>query len=89
MPPTTQEIQSRVNQIMIDEFEVEPAALIPEANLAEDLDMDSLDGVDLVVALEKCFGVRIPEEDARGIRTLGDIYARVEASTARIREQAS
>ena len=47
------------------------------------LDMDSLDGVDLVVALEKTFACRIPEEEARGIRTLGDIYAKVQAGLAR------
>ena len=40
--------------------------------------MDSLDAVDLIVAIEKEFGVRVKEEDARAIRTLGDIYNAVE-----------
>lgn len=67
-----------VNQIMIDEFEVEPDAIAADAQLGEDLGMDSLDGVDLVVALEKTFSCRIPEDEARSIRTMGDIYNRVE-----------
>lgn len=66
-----------VNQIMIDEFEVEPDAIHIEALLGDDLGLDSLDGVDLVVALEKTFKCRIPEEEARGIRTMRDIYERV------------
>lgn len=86
---TIEEIRRAVNKIMVDEFEVEPDSLVIDASLAEDLDMDSLDGVDLVVALEKTLACRIPEEEARGIRTLGDIYAKVEAGLARVQEQAS
>ncbi|MHC5054331.1 MAG: acyl carrier protein [Planctomycetota bacterium] len=65
---------SLVDKIFIEEFEVPEEALKPEAKFAEDLDLDSLDGVDLVVALEKAFGCRIAEEDARAMRTLGQIY---------------
>ena len=79
MPPSPEDIRSAVDKIMIEEFEVEPSVLHPDAQLAEDLDMDSLDGVDLVVALEKTFACRIPEEEASGIRTLQDIYDKVEA----------
>ena len=87
---SAQEIRVAVDRIMIEEFEVEPGALRPEARLADDLDLDSLDGVDLVVALEKTFSCRIPEEEARGIRTLGDIYARVaEGVRGQLQEKAS
>ncbi|MCB9869792.1 MAG: acyl carrier protein [Planctomycetes bacterium] len=79
MQLTLEEIQSTVDKIMVEEFEVDPERLRPDAQLVADLDLDSLDGVDLVVALEKTFSCRIPEQEARGIRTLGDIYARVEA----------
>lgn len=71
-------IISLVNQIMIDEFEVDPESIMADAELGEDLGLDSLDGVDLVVALEKTFSCRIPEDEARSIRTMGDIYSRVE-----------
>ena len=83
MPPQLEEIRARVDRIMIEEFEVEPESLVSDASLVEDLDLDSLDGVDLVVALEKAFSCRIPEEEARGIRTLGDIYRKVEAGLNR------
>lgn len=73
------DIESTVNAILVEEFEVDEGALRPDALLGDDLDMDSLDGVDLVVALEKAFRVRISEEEARGIRTLSDIYDRVRA----------
>ena len=89
MRPTTEEIRETVRKIMIDEFEVEPDALTDDAQIGEDLYLDSLDGVDLVVALEKSFGVRIPEEEARGIRVLRDIYERVEAGVVRVQERAS
>ena len=83
MPINPDQIRTTVDKIMIEEFEVEPSILNPTALLADDLDMDSLDGVDLVVALEKVFECRIPEQEARGIRTLGDIYEKVEAGLAR------
>ena len=66
-----------VNRVMIDEFEAEHEQLNAEAHLRDDLGMDSLDGVDLVVALEMAFGFRIPEKEARGIRKLGDVYDRI------------
>ena len=68
------EIAQKVNQIMIEDFEVEPEALKPDARLADDLGLDSLDGVDLMVAVEKAFGCRIKEADARSMRVLNDIY---------------
>jgi acyl carrier protein len=71
------EVIKLVNEIMIDEFEVEEGDLRPEAELAEDLGLDSLDGVDLVVALEKIFKCRIPEKEARSIKTLGDVYEKI------------
>ncbi len=75
-------IEAVVNRIMIDEFECAEAALKPEALLNDDLGLDSLDGVDLVVALEKAFRCRIAEEEARGIKTLGDIYVKVRSRLA-------
>lgn len=73
-----EDIVSQVNKIMIEGFEVDPDLLTPEARLKDDLGLDSLDGVDLVVALEKTFGCRIAEEDARQIKTLQDIYSHIQ-----------
>jgi acyl carrier protein len=70
-------IEESIDRIMVEEFEVEPTKLRREASLVKDMDLDSLDGVDLVVALEKTFRCRIPEEEVKKIRTLGDIYDKV------------
>jgi acyl carrier protein len=71
------EIEAKIRQVLGDVFEVEPELMTPDAKLREDLGLDSLDGVDLVVALEKTFRCRISEEDARSIRTVRDICDRV------------
>ena len=68
---------ARINAILIEEFEAEACNLHPKAQLNADLGLDSLDGVDLVVAIEKAFNYRIPEAEAREIRTLQDIYDQV------------
>ena len=82
---TPEQVHTIVNQIMVDEFEVDPGDLDAAAPLP-DLGLDSLDGVDLVVAIEKAFGLRIPEQEARSIRTLGDIYQRVLSRLEELKE---
>jgi len=70
-----QEIRRRVAQIMAEEFELEPESLQPDATLYEDLGLDSLDAVDMVVAMEKAFGMKMADEEAvRAVRTLGDLF---------------
>ncbi len=63
-----------VNQVLEEEFEIDAELLKPEALLFEDIGLDSLDAVDLIVMIDKELGVRIEEEEARAIRTLGDVY---------------
>jgi len=79
---TDEQIEAAVNKIMVDVFEVDEGLLTREAQLVKDLGLDSLDGVDLVVALEKTFQCRIPEQEAREIRTLGDIRDRLRSRLA-------
>ena len=75
MSITEEDIYQRVNDIFIEEFELEPEQLVPEATLYDDLGLDSLDAVDMVVALEKEFGVKIKDEESiRSIRTLDDLH---------------
>jgi len=74
---TIEEIIAKVDDILITEFELDADAVVPTAHLREDLDLDSLDGVDLVVALEKAFGLRIDEKVIAETRTVGDIHAYV------------
>ncbi len=74
---TEQEILDRLKNILIDEFEIEPEMINIEANLYEELELDSLDSVDLVVALENEFGFKVDrakdEETLRQMRTLEDV----------------
>lgn len=68
-------IAQRINACLVEEFELDPDALKPQAHLFDDLELDSLDIVDLVVVLESEFQFKIREEERiREIRTLGDIH---------------
>ncbi len=72
---TDDEIFQRIKSIFIEEFELEPELLLPEATLFDDLGLDSLDAVDMVVALEKEFGVKMKDEESiRSVRTLDDLH---------------
>jgi len=88
MAYNSQEIMSKVQKILAQEFELEESRLSPEANLYVDLGLDSLDSVDLVVALEKEFKFKInreqDEEKIRAIRTLTDIVGFIEAKQASV-----
>ena len=72
---TNNNIINLTNQVFEESFEIEQDRLKPEMNIFEDLGLDSLDIVDLVVALQQKFGVNIRDDErVRQIRTLGDIY---------------
>ena len=72
---TDQQIIDLINTSLAEEFELEEEDMRPEALLFDDLELDSLDIVDLVVVLEKAFQFKIREEDSiREIQTLGDIH---------------
>lgn len=72
---TEQEIIEITNRVFEEAFEIEPERLKPEAHIFTDLGLDSLDIVDLIVALQSSFGVKIrTDEKVREIRTLGDVY---------------
>jgi len=72
---TRQEIIASVNEVFEEDFEIEKEMLQPQMNIFEDLELDSLDIVDLVVALQKKFGVTIRDDERiRTVRTLGDLY---------------
>ena len=71
---TEERIKEIINTTLIEEFEIEPADIKATANLFDDLELDSLDGIDLVLALEKRFSFKLEEDVARQIRTVQDIY---------------
>src|SRR5690606_12019888 len=69
-----EEIINKVNEILIDEFEVDAEVIEATKNLKETLDLDSLDYVDLVVIIESIFGVKLVEADFVGMVTFQDFY---------------
>ncbi len=64
-----------INDSMVNEFELDPEMMTPEAHLVKDLEMDSLDFVDLVVVLQEAFGIKLRNDSSvREINTLGDLH---------------
>ena len=63
-----------IHSFLVEEFEVEPEKIIPEANLKETLGLDSLDYIDLVVVIESNFSFKVKPEDFTHIATLQDFY---------------
>ncbi len=67
-------IIEKINEFLIDEFEVDGDAIEPDANLKDTLGLDSLDYVDLVVSVESNFKVKLGEADFVGLSTFNDFY---------------
>lgn len=75
------EIKEKIDKVLEHEFEIDPEDLQPDAALFTDLELDSLDVVDLIVALEKEFQIKIRTDEAQGfrdVRTLEDLYNTVQ-----------
>lgn len=71
-------IVEKINNFLVDEFEVDEDEIAPEANLKDTLELDSLDFVDLVVTIETNFGVKLTGEDFVDVVTLQDFYNLIE-----------
>ena len=72
-------VEDKVKDIIVEELGVEREKLTSEASFMEDLGADSLDTVELVMALEEHFDIQIPDEDAEKITTVKDALAYIEA----------
>ena len=71
---THEEIIGKINEFLVEEFEVDAAKIQPDANLRETLELDSLDYVDLVVIIESNFGFKVVAEDFIDIQTFQNFY---------------
>ena len=71
---TNEETISKINEFLIEEFEVDGGKITPEGTLKETLELDSLDYVDLVVILEGNFGIKVKQEDFTNILTFQNLY---------------
>ena len=75
-----EEIFAKVKEVIIDQLSVEDDDVTSEASFFDDLGADSLDIVELVMALEDSFGVSIPDEEAESIKTVGDAVEYITAN---------
>jgi len=74
-----QKIYEEVKKVVVEQLGVSDAEVTREASFVDDLGADSLDTVELVMALEEAFGMEIPDEDAEKIKTIGDTITYVTA----------
>ena len=72
-PLTRESVLERVREILVSSFELEPGAIQLDSHLIDDLDLDSIDAIDLAVELEQETGLRVEEQELRQIRRVGDI----------------
>ena len=76
---TKTEILNSLKEILEENFEIAPENVTLESNLYEDLDLDSIDAVDLVVALQGLTGKKIKPEEFKAVRTISDVVDATEA----------
>ena len=73
-----QSIEQRVKKIIVEQLSVNADQVTPEAKFIEDLGADSLDTVELVMALEEEFGIEVPDEQAEKLQSVGDVIKYIE-----------
>ena len=78
---TRTEIDEKVKQFLIEDFEIEEDKITPDAKLKDDLGVDSLDFVDIVVIVERLFGFKIVPEELAGVSTLQQFCDYIERKT--------
>lgn len=72
---TTQQAEnfSRLKDLLVNEFDIDPDLIMPDARFAEDLDIDSIDAIDMIVRLKEITGKKVPPERFQEVQTIGDI----------------
>lgn len=75
---TDEQILEKIKEILSETFEIDPARITPEANLFEELDLDSIDAVDLAIKLQGLTGKRIKPDEFKTVRTVNDVVGAVQ-----------
>ena len=74
-------VEEKIKSIIAEQLGVKPEEVVPEASFIDDLGADSLDTVELIMALEEEFSIEIPDEDAEKMTTVGDAVRYIEEKT--------
>ncbi|MEQ1440496.1 acyl carrier protein [Fontimonas sp. SYSU GA230001] len=77
--PSKEEIFERVKSLLVELFEVDPAKISLEAQLYQDLEVDSIDAIDLILQLKDYTGKKVRPEDFKHVRSVGDVVDAVQA----------
>ena len=67
------QLYDQLKNILIDQFELDEASISPDANLYDELELDSIDAVDLLVQLKNITGKKISPDDFKDVRTINDV----------------
>ena len=78
---TQEEILAHVREVLAELFEIDPSRVNPEAHLYNDLEIDSIDAVDLIDRIRRYTGKKVSGEDFRSVRTVGDLIKVIERIT--------
>ncbi|MEJ6521497.1 acyl carrier protein [Shewanella bicestrii] len=73
-----EQILAMLTTILVGEFEIDADAITPEANLYQELDLDSIDAVDLVIKLQQLTGKKIQPDEFKSVRTVNDVVNAIE-----------
>jgi acyl carrier protein len=79
-------VDEKVKQIIVDQLGVDQAEVTPGASFTDDLGADSLDRVELIMAMEEAFDVEIPDEDAEKIATVQDAVAYIQKNAKSVKQ---
>lgn len=79
---STDDIFQTLKNTLVEQFELDPAKITPEARLYEDLDLDSIDAVDMIIKVQELTGCKVSPEDFKGVQTVGDVQRVIEKLVA-------
>lgn len=73
MENNREQIMTELTRVLVEMFEVDEEDVVPEARLYEDLDIDSIDAIDMVIRLKEITGKKVSPEDFKSVRTVEDV----------------
>jgi acyl carrier protein len=73
-----QDVFKALKDTLVEQFDIDPSKVTPEARLYEDLDLDSIDAVDMIIKLQEMTGRKVSPEDFKSVRTVADVQQVIE-----------